>query len=184
MNSIEHSMSIRDVSKKTILEFGVFQGTTIRRIKELSNEDDKIYGFDSFEGLPENWEGTVCTKGFFSTGGNIPDVSGVNFVKGWFDETLPKVLKELSEISVLHVDCDLYSSTKTVLWSLNNLIVPGTIICFDEWIYTKENGERCEDHEKKCFYEWVETFNRQFEFVDFIDETGCGYERKIVRILE
>lgn len=183
-SSIQYSMEIRNPEYTTILEFGVYSGNTIRQIKEASNETDKIYGFDSFEGLPEDWEGTVCNKGFFSTKGQIPDVPGVNFVKGWFDDTLPKLVNKLGKISVLHIDCDLYSSTKTILWTLDKLIVPGTIICFDEWIYTKTNGTTDSDHEQKCFYDYVSEFNRQYEDIEFADGTHNGHERHIVRIIK
>lgn len=183
-SSIQYSMEIRNTEYTTILEFGVYSGNTIRQIKESSNEADKIYGFDSFEGLPENWEGTVCNKGFFSTNGQIPDVPGVNFVKGRFDDTLPKLVKELGKISVLHIDCDLYSSTKTILGNLNDKIVPGTVICFDEWVYTKSNGTLDSDHEQKCFYDYVSEFNRQYEDIEFVDGTHNGHERHIIRIIK
>ena len=36
------------------LEFGVYKGTSINFISSLI-PDKKIYGFDSFGGLPEEW---------------------------------------------------------------------------------------------------------------------------------
>lgn len=183
MTSIEHSMSIRNTNMKYILEFGVYRGESISKIKSMSNENDIIYGFDSFEGLPENWNNTVCEKGFFSTDGEIPNVEGVKFIKGWFSDTLPEIKQNIGDISVLHIDCDLYSSTKTVLWELNDKIKPSTIICFDEWIYSKTDNTFDADHEQKCFFDYCEHFNRTFEYVEFEDTTICGHERKIVKIL-
>lgn len=187
MNSFQYSCDISEVHGN-ILEFGVYRGGSLGNVMSNGlNKDRKVFGFDSFEGLPENWEGTVCEKGFFSTEGNIPIIEGVKFYKGWFEDTIPQYLEDNKNeiISVLHVDCDLYSSTKTVLYSLNELIVPGTIICFDEWIYRKANGQTCDDHECKCFHEWVKDCGREFEFVEYNGDTEpCAPERKIVKILK
>jgi anthranilate/para-aminobenzoate synthase component I len=55
----------------------------------------KVFGFDSFEGLPENWEGTVCDKGMFTTQGEIPVIEGVKFYKGWFEKLAYKYIQLL-----------------------------------------------------------------------------------------
>lgn len=60
------------------LEFGVYTGYSI---KLISKYVDKIYGFDSFEGLPENWHSGIL-KGDFSIK-NLPKVpSNVILKKG------------------------------------------------------------------------------------------------------
>ena len=78
-----------------------------------------------------------------------------------------------------------------MLWSLNDYIVPGTIIVFDEWIYN--HRPEYIDHEQKAFYEWVKDFSREYQFVDFTDLTDTGpkspgkwkhSERKIVKVLK
>lgn len=52
-------------------------------------------------------------------------------MKGWFDETLPKFAAEVEgPAAFLHVDCDLYSSTRTVFEALGDRVVPGTVIVF------------------------------------------------------
>ena len=181
METIEYALTILKNDYKHVLEFGVFEGRTISKLREKLPLDYKIFGFDSFEGLPEDWKGTVCNKGFFSTNGKIPDVKDVTFYKGWFDNTLPEYLKIAENISLLHVDCDLYSSTKTIFNSLHAYIKTGTIIVFDEWIYN--NSPRFNDHEQKAFYEYVNEFNVKFKLIDFHDITPCGNERKIVEIL-
>lgn len=181
MNSIEYASTLsKDFGHS--LEFGVFNGTTIQQIRNIVKNE--VFGFDSFEGLPEDWEGTICHKGFFTTNGNVPNIPGVVFYKGWFENTITEYLKIAKEINLLHIDCDLYSSTKTVLYNLNKFIVKNTIICFDEWVYCKSDGKLYADHEQKCFYEWVEENNREFEFIDFLDQTPCGHERKIIRIIK
>ena len=187
MNTFQHACNISEV-KGNVLEFGVYKGSSLRNVMNAKlDKGRKVFGFDSFEGLPENWEGTVCGKGFFSTDGEIPVIEGLKFYKGWFENTIPTYLDENKNqvISTLHVDCDLYSSAKTVLYSLNDYIVPGTVICFDEWIYRKIDGKTCDDHERKCFYEWVADFDRKFEFVEYDgDKEPCAFERKIVKILK
>jgi len=181
INSIEYATGLIDNTYNHVLEFGVYHGGTLLKLRQSLPEKYKIFGFDSFEGLPEDWSGTVCHKGFFSTGGNIPNIEGVTFFKGWFDDTIHDYLKIADSISLLHVDCDLYSSTKTIFNNLHPYIKVGTIIVFDEWIYN--NNPQCNDHEQKAFYEYVDDKKVKYEFIDFIDTTPCGMERKIVKIL-
>ena len=86
---------------------------------------------------------------------------------GLFEDTIPDYLKVAKPIALLHVDCDLYSSTKCVFDNLNHLIKKGTVIVFDEWRYADEDGKLVQEgvHEKKCFYEWVEENKRTFDFI-------------------
>jgi hypothetical protein len=115
------------------LEFGVATGRTIRHLASLSTSP--VYGFDSFEGLPEDWQ-TIYKKGTFS--GSLPEVqANVSLIKGWFRDTLPEFLAQHKEtVSFLHVDCDLYSSTKCIFDLLGDRLSKGTVIQFDEyWNY-------------------------------------------------
>jgi tetratricopeptide (TPR) repeat protein len=69
-----------------VLEFGVRFGASIRQIAALV--DQKVHGFDSFQGLPESWHSEA--KGTYSTKGFIPSVpQNVTLHDGWFEETLP-----------------------------------------------------------------------------------------------
>lgn len=186
MSHIEIGCQLINPEYKHILEFGVYKGNTITKIKNTVNSDIKIFGFDSFEGLPEDWSqydggvagDGVCVKGFFSTEGVIPEVDGVTFYKGWFDKTLPEYLKIAEPIALLHIDCDLYSSTKTVLYGLIDYVRPGTIIVFDEWYYN--NNPKYNDHEQKCFLEWINDYKIICELVNTNNRT----EQQIVKILE
>ena len=73
------------------LEFGVASGNTINYISKFTN--NTVYGFDSFEGLPEKWRDGI-EKGFFSRNGILPQVnSNVKLIKGWFNETLVDFIK-------------------------------------------------------------------------------------------
>lgn len=133
--------ALNKISKgKVILEFGVWTGASYLWFdKHFSG---KVFGFDSFDGLPEEWAGTSMPTEKFVMGGKIPDrltkYSERGLIKaGWFNETLPKFLKEHpdEEISLIHMDADLYSSTKYVLETLisSNKLSPGTIILFDNY---------------------------------------------------
>jgi hypothetical protein len=191
MKHIELGCKLMDEKYKHILEFGVYKGRTINLIRNYFSKDYKVFGFDSFEGLPEDWVDLnkniagdgVCVKGFFSTNNEIPDIKDVKFYKGWFENTIHEYLKEVEDIGLLHVDCDLYSSTKTVLYNLNDYIKPNTIIVFDEWVYYSGGNDRNDDHEQKCFYEWVKDFNREYELINHYDGTSSN-EQQIVKILK
>jgi hypothetical protein len=141
------------------LEFGVFSGRSINRIAE--NWSGTVYGFDSFEGLPEDWrEG--YDKGAFARQDLPAVLPNVELVVGWFDRTLPTFLDaHPGPVSFLHVDCDLYSSTQTLFTQLRERIVPGTIILFDEYF----NYPGWEMHEFKAFQEFVETTGMQYEYI-------------------
>jgi hypothetical protein len=145
-----------------ILEFGVYKGSTITAIRGSIGPDYKVYGFDSFEGLPEDWQDTQCTKGFFSTNKQVPNITGVIFFAGWFENTLKEYVKISNNIKFIHMDCDLYSSTKTVLDNIGKLILPGTVIVFDEWRFTNTEGKLVNGDEKRAFEEWTLINNRTY----------------------
>lgn len=144
-----------------VLEFGVRFGNSIRLLAGLAGQE--VHGFDSFEGLPEQWHEEA--KGSYSTYGVIPELpDNVLIHKGWFDDTLPEFLKTHKEpVRFINIDCDLYSSTKTVLDCLASQIVPGTVIVFDEYI---GNAHWRED-EFKAFQEAVSTYGWDYEYLAF-----------------
>jgi O-methyltransferase len=119
------------------LEFGVYKGDSIGFWSQMNRDPcSRFIGFDSFEGLPENWTKKV-TKGAFYVGGAMPQIDDerVTFVKGWFQNTLPGFLNGFMPRSrlVVHNDSDLYSSTLFTLVNLHRFLVPGTVIIFDEY---------------------------------------------------
>jgi predicted O-methyltransferase YrrM len=144
-----------------ILEFGVATGTTIRLLAKLFHPR-RVYGFDSFEGLPEDW-GHYRAGHFACAPPDVP--SNVDLVAGLFAETLPDFLAaHPGRAALVHIDCDLYSSTRTVLDLLSPRIVPGTVIVLDEyWIM--------EDHERRAFDEFV--VNRTYRFDSRAYEQAC-----------
>lgn len=143
------------------LEFGVFSGRTINHIARQVVRS--VYGFDSFEGLPERWRDR-WGAGHFKIK-KLPQVAkNVTLIKGWFDKTLPEFLKAHPEdIAFMHVDCDLYSSTRTIFACLAPRIKPGTVIVFDE--YFNYTGWR--EGEFKAFQEFVAREGLEFEYLSY-----------------
>ena len=156
-------------------EFGVYSGKTINLIAQ--NKPEKtIYGFDSFEGLPQDWR-SGFEKGYFNVDGSLPEVAGnVTLIKGWFDETLPVFIQDKEEnCAFIHVDCDLYSSTKTIFNNLGDKIVSGTIIVFDEYF----NYPGWQEHEYKAFKEFIEYKQLSYEYIGYVP----SHQQAAVRIL-
>ncbi len=105
----------------SLLEFGVYKGNSMRFwASEFGHAKSTFHGFDSFEGLPEDWAGKMV-KGTFSTDGTTPDVADhrVNFYKGWIQNTLPDFLHsksvDPSNTLIVHIDVDIYSAALFVL---------------------------------------------------------------------
>jgi len=145
-----------------LMEFGVWQGASINYMA-AHYEEKTFHGFDSFEGLPEPWvlDKYVLKKNHFKT--DIPKVrKNVKLHIGWFEDSIPKwKLKYPGPIAFLHCDSDLYSSCICILEGLNNRIIPGTIIVFDELIGWKHSDhQKLMNHEWKALNEWVDSNNR------------------------
>ncbi len=139
------------------LEFGVYRGDSMRAWSGLNaHPESRFVGFDSFEGLPEDWTGDLGA-GAFDTGGAIPAIADprVRFVKGWFQHSLPGFLRDHvpDRRLVVHNDSDLYSSTLYVLAQMDRLMVPGTILVFDEFASPL--------HEFRAFQDYLGAFMRQ-----------------------
>lgn len=143
-----------------ILEFGVGEGRSLKFLTSLTSKT--IYGFDSFDGLPEDW---VMSDDYTVPAGSFkhepPEINGVEYVIGWFENTIP-VWKEKHPgmISFMHIDSDIYSSAVTILRELNHQIVPGTILVFDD-MYGTERYQNWEQGEYKAFSEWKQEFGRK-----------------------
>ncbi len=143
-----------------ICEFGVAGGKSIRHLATLF-PDRTIYGFDSFEGLPEDW--AHLQKGEYRQ--PVPKTpKNVILVKGWFHITLPDfVVRHSGAVDFLHIDCDLYRSTQTVFDYLGERVQPGTVICFDEFM----NYPGWKEGEFKAFHEFVQKRSLPFEYLAY-----------------
>lgn len=131
-------------------EFGVYSGYSLAIIAEHM----PVIGFDSFEGLPEDWrEG--FPKGEFNQFGDLYHLGAPKanqmIVPGWFSDTLPDF--PFPPLSLVHIDCDLYSSTVTALEAVTPYVDVNTVLVFDEY----HSYPGAEEHEEKAFYEWRKT---------------------------
>ncbi len=147
-----------------LAEFGVNSGGSINHLAKRVNPRI-VHGFDSFEGLPEDWTGNNFVKGEFGRGGRLPKVRpNVRLHPGWFDATLPAFLADTpGPAALLHVDCDLYASTRTVLAVLADVIVPGTVVLFDEY-FNYPNWRR---HEHMAFVEFLAERGRSARYLGY-----------------
>ena len=144
-----------------VIELGVRFGTTLHYLQQICNSD--VHGFDSFVGLPTHWN--ELPKGSYSTNGTVPRMgSQVHLYEGWFTDTLPTFVAEHDEqIRILHVDCDLYSSTKQALCILSNKIKRGSILVFDEFLM----NPNWQDDEHLAFIEAADENDWKYEYIAF-----------------
>ena len=142
--------------KLAYLEFGVASGNSFKWwVSKNENAHSRFFGFDTFEGLPEDW------GGFFKKGDmtySVPELHDERglFVKGLFQDTLTDIISKniddlsSSDIRIIHCDADLYSATIFALSQMYPLLRKGDIIMFDEFNVPM--------HEYKAFKEFTENF--------------------------
>jgi Macrocin-O-methyltransferase (TylF) len=163
------------------LEMGVCTGRTINFIAAL-NPEQRVWGFDSFDGLPERWARADLTvpEGTFrvNVDGWLPPVlHNVSLMKGMFQDTLPEFRKHVlksTPIAFLHVDCDIYASAKEVFDQLGENIESGTIIVFDEFY----NYPGAEEHEFKAFQEFLDRTGKRADYLAY----NQYFEQAVARI--
>ena len=145
------------------VETGVWMGGCAGILSYVSKKfayNNKLYFFDSFQGLPEpthedgkdaktfargNNRGTLKSIGKVKAEENhikellfdklVIDPSRVNIVKGWFQDTLPVYKKKIGKISILRLDGDWYESTKVALENLYDLVSPGGYVIIDDFYF-------------------------------------------------
>lgn len=166
------------------IELGLCTGKTANFIAAL-NPLKPVYGFDSFEGMPEAWDrpDVVFPKGTFrfkNPDWLPPVLHNVKIIKGTFADALPPFcsthLSAETPIAFLHVDSDIYSSAATAFKILGPYIKPGTILVFDEF-YNYPNSE---NHEFKAFQEFLQEYNLDAEYLAY----NIYHEQVAVRITQ
>lgn len=156
--TLQYALSIAPSTGGMALEFGVATGNTLRAITKARGAAE-VYGFDSFEGLPEAWLNGMPAGAFARD--DLPDVPGAELVVGLFSDTLPGFMREhTGHIDFLHVDGDLYSSAKTVLEHCGPRLRPGSIVHFDEFF----NFPGWKRHEYRAWMEYVERTGIEFGY--------------------
>jgi O-methyltransferase len=149
------------------LEFGVAGGTSFAWwVKANQHPESRFYGFDTFEGLPENWH--FFKKGAFSFDIPFMDDDRGTFIKGLFQDTLYKFLHDYSRnidnpqaTRVLHLDADLYSSTLFALTSMAPYLRNGDILLFDEF--------NIPNHEFAAWNDFIRSYYIKYEVIGAVN---------------
>ena len=133
----EHALRKLPEYEGLCLEFGTGWFNSMRLFAAQlggARPDQIIYGFDTFEGLPEEWPGTDAGIGAFHipTPGDLP--ANVRLIKGLVQDTVPGFLAaQNAPIRFMHMDLDLYGPTLAVLHAALPFLRPGAVILFDEF---------------------------------------------------
>ena len=149
-----------DSSEIDYFEFGVAGGHSFKWwLENNKNANSKFYGFDTFEGLPENF-------GPFGKGAMAVALESLNindprasFYKGLFQDTLVPFLDQYKNArkKLIHLDADLFSATIFSLSQLYRFLNDGDIILFDEFAVPK--------HEFMAFKIFTESFYVNYEVI-------------------
>jgi ABC-2 type transport system ATP-binding protein len=174
IDTLEHGLSLARTQEGMALEFGVWSGRTLRVIT-AGRDGKNVFGFDSFDGLPEDWRDGF-PAGTFAVD-ELPDVPGAELVVGLFEDTLEGFLADHPEpVAFVHIDADLYSSAVTVLRHVGPRLRPGSVVVFDEYF----NYPGWQDHEYRAWQEWVAESGARFEYEAYTS----GNEQVVVRITD
>lgn len=164
------------------VEFGVYRGESMNRIvrrRRRMKATRPVHGFDSFLGLPADWRAAAdgdeeftakyTGRGAFTLQGKPPfNDSMIQWHIGWFNETAGAFAKDpaslaAGNITFLHMDADMYSSTAQAFEALESRIAPGAYIVFDELVGYVEYQE----HEMKALYELLRRTRRTLEVIGY-----------------
>ena len=187
------SLSWVEEDLSAFYEFGVYTGKSTVEIldafKEVGKEISIVYGFDSFEGLPDRveeerkeaiercgkyqwnagdfnsheWHGVENAREHLETVFDTYLDTKVQFIEGWYENTLNKETVEKHNMPpalFVDIDVDVYSSCVEVLDFIfqNGIVVPGTVLGFDDWGGTPE-WKSMEDGGPKALKEAIEKYD-------------------------
>lgn len=156
-DTLRHAVE-QSPSSGLALEFGVASGRTLAVIASARGQR-KVFGFDSFDGLPEDWRWGF-DKGAFA--GKPPKVTGAKVIEGLFQDVLPAFLdKHPGQVAFAHIDSDVYSSAIYVLQQLRPRMVEGTVLVFDEFY----NYPGWQQHEYRAWTEFVADTGLEFSYL-------------------
>ena len=144
------------------LEFGVATGTTLKIIADAVAGDRTVVGFEHLH-RPAGSVADRIEAGEFAQR-EVPEVPGAQLVVGLFEDELPGFLTRNEEqIAFMHVDCDLYSSAKTVLDLTGERLAPDAVLVFDEFF----NFPGWQQHEFRAWNEFLARTGRTFEYLAY-----------------
>ena len=149
----------KTIQSRPFYEFGVWRGASYNYLIKFYG---KGFGFDTFKGLPEDWNtGNITEKeGSYSADGILPKIEGAEFIVGNFEDSLPEFFSQERPVaSLINFDSDLYSSTICALNYSKNIIDKDTILIFDEFLI----NENWEQDEYKALEEFCTQTNFSYE---------------------
>ena len=155
------------------VEAGVADGWSARYLLSLADASVRLHAFDSFDGIPEAWNGHEA--GTFAQQ-SIPVFTDprITVHVGAFKDTMPAFARALREpIALLSVDCDVYASARTVLDTLGPRLVPGSVVVFDEALGSID----ALDHEYRALTAWQRTSKR-----DLVEVARTNYTQLVMRV--
>ena len=169
----DHIFKLKNLDNAiTYLEFGVSGGFSFDWwVKKNTHAGSSFSGFDTFEGLPEDWGG--FKQGAMTANVPTTDDQRVKFYKGLFQDTVPGFVKELDteRRKVILMDADLFSSTLYVLTMLAPYLKKGDIILFDQFNVPM--------HEFLAFQIFTSSFYLKFDLIGAANNYYfCAFELK------
>lgn len=143
LNYIQAIFLLPRDSRGVVVEAGCFKGSSTAKFSLAADiAGRQLVVFDSFKGIPDNDEAHTTTifgdsanfkRGYYC--GTLDEVKSnvakygksacCRFIEGWFEDTMPKFQQT---ISVIYLDVDLASSTRTCLKYLYPLLESGGVI--------------------------------------------------------
>lgn len=153
-HELRKSIKIIDMDKidGVYCEFGCFTGAALKHVLNLTSKSNflsikLIYGFDSFQGFPEEVHSEFKSENFIADYNQVKKLEDKSngrckIIKGFFKETLEEenLKKEISKISLAFIDCDLAVSSKPVFDFIKSRLVNGSFIIIDDYYNIDKNG--------------------------------------------
>lgn len=169
-------------------EFGLWKGKTFcyahNMKRRFSQEGMMLFGFDSFQGLPEtdDQKDNIWRTGAFACSEkelrqilhrNRFQNKEYDLIGGFYEESLNEALHQrLSgrKAAIVYVDCDLYTSTARVLDFIRRYLVNGSIVCFDDFFHYKGAPDQ---GEQKALSEFLQAHS-DIEFIPYMHYSPLG----------
>ena len=183
--------------KGDYFEFGLWRGKTFcyAHLMKLRYRqfDTKLFGFDSFQGLPEikDPKDNIWSQGQFACSENELrqhlKVKGFldnefELIPGYYENSLNDSLHKQfqnNSAAIVYIDCDLYESTIQVLNFISRYLVNGSIVCFDDYYNYKGSPDQ---GEQKAMSDFLQE-HQKIQFIPYFDYSPLG-KSFIVRLQE
>ena len=176
------NMQIVHSSDKLWLEFGVGSGTSINYISQFAN-GGVVYGFDSFQGLPEKWIDGYEAGSFTRHGSSPPVNPNVELVIDVYSNSLvPFLQSQNKKISFVHIDCVVYSSTKFVLETVAPYLDDNCIIVFGSLVNYPGYESEIQCGQLLAFYEFINEQKFQYEWIGMKGALGIITDHECLRV--